>query len=578
MIDENITVSDSSDLEEGGTPELRGYLSKWTNYIHGWQDRFIVLKDSTLSYYKNELESNLGCRGALCLKKAKVKPHEFDDCRFDVSVSDCVWYLRASNPEEKQQWIDILESFKPLKADERAVQLTVNCHRRPWTSSTPEVESGYGTSSDSSSNGGGLQRHGSATSLQSTGSHGHSTRRLTEKITELETYNELLSKQAIQLQQYFDMCIDSYPKIDDANDAIDAVKLADGNDLRVHAGEVRATSTSFRATCGATVATLQHCVELLRRREKQARQAEDLYMALKTQLNEARLASKPGPDHEEGPHSTLPDDEFHDAIETGFDKMEEERCTRVVPAVHTRDQIELPPPAIDNRLTVHPLWPEIDRISTEQIQAAFEGVGGEIGWQLFAEEGDMRMYRREVEVDGMVMDPLKAMHKVRGVSAREMCHYFFNPRYRYEWETTLEQMTIVEEISSDALVFHQTFKRIWPASQRDALFWSHVRASSENTFAVTNHSTTNTEYPANSSACIRLFVTVCLACRSTYPAGEQPTRDNITTSIAYCSTVNPGGWAPAGVLRAVYKREYPKFLKRFTGYVVDQCKDKPLAI
>lgn len=37
---------------------------------------------------------------------------------------------------------------------------------------------------------------------------------------------------------------------------------------------------------------------------------------------------------------------------------------------------------------------QIDRISTEQITAAFEEVGGEIGWQLFAEEGDMKMYRR----------------------------------------------------------------------------------------------------------------------------------------------------------------------------------------
>ncbi|XP_028167548.1 collagen type IV alpha-3-binding protein isoform X2 [Ostrinia furnacalis] len=554
MTEENITVSDNSDTDEGGAPELRGYLSKWTNYIHGWQDRFIVLKDSTLSYYKSELESNLGCRGALCLKKAKVKPHEFDDCRFDVSVNDCVWYLRASNPEEKQQWIDVLESFK--------------------------VESGYGTSSDSSSNGGGLRRHGSVTSLQSTGSHGRTTRRLTEKIAELETYNELLSKQAVQLQKYFEMCVASYPKInDDPSEAIDAVKVADGTDLSLYTGEVRATSASFRATCGATLATLQHCADLLRRREKQARQAEELYMALKNQLTEARLASKPGPDHEEGPHSTLPDDEFYDAVETGFDKMEEERCARVAPpSVHTRDEVELPPPAIDNRLTVHPLWPEIDRISTEQIQAAFEGVGGEIGWQLFAEEGDMRMYRREMEVDGMVMDPLKAMHKVRGVSAREMCHYFFNPRYRYEWETTLETMTIVEEMSSDALVFHQTFKRIWPASQRDALFWSHVRAADRATYAVTNHSTTNAEYPANSGACIRLFVTVCLACRSSWPAGEAPSRENITTSIAYCSTVNPGGWAPAGVLRAVYKREYPKFLKRFTSYVSEQCRGKPLAL
>ncbi|XP_026491331.1 ceramide transfer protein [Vanessa tameamea] len=554
MTDDNINVSDNSDLEDASTQELRGYLSKWTNYIHGWQDRFIVLKDSTLSYYKSELESNLGCRGALCLKKAKVKPHEFDDCRFDVSVNDCVWYLRATNPEEKQQWIDVLESFK--------------------------VESGYGTNSDSSSNGGGLRRHGSVTSLQSTGSHGRTSRRLAEKIAELETYTELLSKQALQLQNYFDMCVSIYPQIqDDAAEAIDAAKLADGVLLKQRTEEVRSTSASFRATCGATVLAVQHCAELLRRRDKQARQAEELYMALKNQLTEARLASKPGPDHEEGPHSTLPDDEFYDAVETGFDKMEEERCARVAPPAEvTRDEVELPPPAIDNRLTVHSLWPEIDRISTEQIQAAFEGVGGQIGWQLFAEEGDMRMYRREMEIDGMVMDPLKAMHKVHGVSAREMCHYFFNPRYRYEWETTLETMNIVEAISTDALVFHQTFKRIWPASQRDALFWSHVRAAPHHTYAVTNHSTTNADYPSNSGACIRLFVTVCLACRTAWPAGEAPSRDNITTSIAYCSTVNPGGWAPAGVLRAVYKREYPKFLKRFTNYVVEQCRDKPLVI
>ncbi|XP_045501753.1 ceramide transfer protein isoform X2 [Colias croceus] len=480
MTDENITVSDNSDLEDISPPELRGYLSKWTNYIHGWQDRFIVLKDSTLSYYKSELESNLGCRGALCLKKAKVKPHEFDDCRFDVSVSDCVWYLRASNPEEKQQWIDVLESFK--------------------------VESGYGTSSDSSSNGGGLRRHGSITSLQSTGSHGRISRRLAEKIAELETFNDLLSKQAIQLQQYFDMCVNTYPHINDESDAIDAVKLADSADHKKRLSDVRATSASFRATCGATVATVQHCVELLRRRDRQACKAEELYMALKNQLTEVRLASKPGPDHEEGPHSTLPDDEFYDAVETGFDKMEEERCARVSsPAELTRDEVELPPPAIDNRLTVHPLWPEIDRISTEQIQAAFEGVGGEIGWQLFAEEGDMRMYRREMEVDGMVMDPLKAMHKVRGVSAREMCHYFFNPRYRYEWETTLETMNIVEAVSSDTLVFHQTFKRIWPASQRDALFWSHVRAAPRNTYAVTNHSTAHRDYPVRAALHATLY-------------------------------------------------------------------------
>lgn len=42
------------------------------------------------------------------------------------------------------------------------------------------------------------------------------------------------------------------------------------------------------------------------------------------------------------------------------------------------------------------------------------------------------------------------------------------------------------------------------------------------------------------------------------------------------SAVNPGGWAPASVLRAVAKREYPKFLKRFTSYVQEKTADKPI--
>ena len=39
----------------------------------------------------------------------------------------------------------------------------------------------------------------------------------------------------------------------------------------------------------------------------------------------------------------------------------------------------------------------------------------------------MKMYKREEEVDGMVVDPLKAIHQVKGVSAKELCHYFFSP-------------------------------------------------------------------------------------------------------------------------------------------------------
>ena len=57
---------------------------------------------------------------------------------------------------------------------------------------------------------------------------------------------------------------------------------------------------------------------------------------------------------------------------------------------------------------------------------------------------------------------------------------------------------------------------------------------------------------------------------------SQLTRQDLTCRITYCSVVNPGGWAPASALRTVYKREYPRFLKRFTAYVIDKCQTKPI--
>ena len=41
-----------------------------------------------------------------------------------------------------------------------------------------------------------------------------------------------------------------------------------------------------------------------------------------------------------------------------------------------------------------------------------------VEWQPIAEDGEMKVYVREVEVDGVVCDPLKATHTVYGVTAR----------------------------------------------------------------------------------------------------------------------------------------------------------------
>ncbi|XP_074095386.1 ceramide transfer protein isoform X1 [Cotesia typhae] len=579
--------ADEIDEEESEgviVPELQGTLSKWTNYIHGWQTRFIVLKDGTLSYYKSEQDSGFGCRGSISLYKADIKAHEFDECRFDVSVNESlVWYLRANCPEEKQRWVDVLKSYK--------------------------AESGY--SSENS-----LKRHGSTVSLvsntQSTASGGSLNKRglrnLKEKLAELETFKDILSKQIDTLQKYFDNCagnvspsqVSSVSQETRVN-SHEFIKNDIGFDPALQSIDFKGEAITFKATSEGILSTLQHCVELMGQREdvwrrrwekenERRKKMQELYKALKDQINihrgdpiRPRVLIHGGPDYEEGPHSALCDEEFYDAVETGLDKIDEDN--------QMRDRLKRKSVSISVDSTItpavnHKLWPEIEKVTMQQLHYARLGVGGAGGWQLFAEDGDMRMYRREEEADGLVVDPLKACHVVKGVTAREVCQIFFSPEYRSGWETTLEDMTIAETISNDTLVFLQTHKRIWPASQRDALFWSHIRSvpddqdpDASDLWIVCNHSTEHPQYPPNSNKCVRVYLTVCIVCQTFVDPPKDPnkiSRDDITCKITYCSVVNPGGWAPASVLRAVYKREYPKFLKRFTSFCIEQCKDKPI--
>merc|ERR1719471_2006568 len=72
----------------------------------------MAIKDGTLVYYKSESETDFGCRGAISLSKAVITKHELDEMRFDCSVGDCVWYLRASSVEEREKWTSCLESYK----------------------------------------------------------------------------------------------------------------------------------------------------------------------------------------------------------------------------------------------------------------------------------------------------------------------------------------------------------------------------------------------------------------------------------------------------------------------------------
>ncbi|XP_036383467.1 ceramide transfer protein isoform X2 [Megalops cyprinoides] len=580
------------DTESGQPVELGGILSKWTNYIHGWQDRWVVLKNNTLSYYKSEDEREYGCRGSLCLSKAVITPHEFDECRFDISVNDSVWYLRAQDPEHRQQWINSIELHK--------------------------AESGYGSESS-------LRRHGSMLSLTSAASgysatstssfkKGHSLR---EKLAEMETFRDILCRQVDTLQKYFDACADGVSKDEFQRDKVveddeddfpntrpDADFLHNNNGSKeklfpsvspkgINGIDFKGEAITFKATTAGILSTLSHCIDLMMKREdswqkrldkemEKRRRVEDAYKIAMAELK--KKSHFGGPDYEEGPNSLINEDEFFDAVEAALDRQDkiEEQTQSEKSRIHR--PVPVPSGDIYSTSGTHRFAQKVEEMVQNHMTYSLQDVGGDANWQLVVEEGEMKVYRREVEENGIVLDPLKATHAVKGVTGHEVCHYFWDTEVRNDWETTIENFNVVETLSDNAIIVYQTHKRVWPASQRDVLYLSAIRkilANNENdpdTWLVCNFSVDHDSAPPT-NRCVRAKINVAMICQTLVspPEGDKEiSRDNILCKITYVANVNPGGWAPASVLRAVAKREYPKFLKRFTSYVQEKTADKAI--
>nr|XP_048707539.1 ceramide transfer protein isoform X7 [Caretta caretta] len=495
--------------------------------------------------------------------RGHATPHDFDECRFDISVNDSVWYLRAQDPDHRQQWIDAIEQHK--------------------------TESGYGSESS-------LRRHGSMVSLVSGASgysatstssfkKGHSLR---EKLAEMETFRDILCRQVDTLQKYFDACADAVSKdelqrdkvVEDDEDDFptmrsDADFLHNSNGSKeklfphvtpkgINGIDFKGEAITFKATTAGILATLSHCIELMVKREEswqkrldkeieKRRRIEEAYKNAMTELK--KKCHFGGPDYESQSEkvrshwpTSLPSGDGYSAVGT------------------------------------HRFVQKVEEMVQNHMTYSLQDVGGDANWQLVVEEGEMKVYRREVEENGIVLDPLKATHAVKGVTGHEVCQYFWNVDVRNDWETTIENFHVVETLADNAIIIYQTHKRVWPASQRDVLYLSAIRkipAFSENdpeTWIVCNFSVEHDSAPLN-NRCVRAKINIAMICQTLVspPEGNKEiSRDNILCKITYVANVNPGGWAPASVLRAVAKREYPKFLKRFTSYVQDKTAGKPI--
>ncbi|VDM66072.1 unnamed protein product [Strongylus vulgaris] len=93
-----------------------------------------------------------------------------------------------------------------------------------------------------------------------------------------------------------------------------------------------------------------------------------------------------------------------------------------------------------------------------------------------------------------------------GVTALEYMHYFYDAKYKMEWDHTIDGMDVVEKISNDTMVLHQRHKTVWPAAARESLFVSHIRRVDDlkpneayDLYIVCNKDVTRTDVPVKFS-------------------------------------------------------------------------------
>lgn len=604
------SLSDEDNENEGGgddavgatSPEsdisYEGTLSKWTNYLHGWQTRYLVLRDGTLTYFKSEFDTGFGCRGSVSVTKASIEVHEFDDCRFDVNVGDSVYYLRAANLDDRQKWVDVLECAKQTESG--------NVSR----THLPKTVSSLSLSSHTS-------LHSSSSVQKNAG--------LREKLLEMETFRDILCRQMDTLQTYFDSCASKnkgiYPhqhldmrdeldedEIDEDLDELSATPtpsdfLLENNEqftVRSPNGiDFRGEAITFKATTLGVIQVLGHCIELMNKRdelwkkklEREREKCRKISEKLKEMQDDKEISEQKqfigGPDFVEGPYSKLKEELFFDAMETALDEVDANDAEE---ATSFKENIPPPKPTAEiMSMPKHRLSKEVETAFKDNLNLIKERVDEENSeWYNVHEDGDLFVYRKDYEIDGIVCDPMKASHIIPGVTGHELCHYFFDKDVRLEWEVSVDKVNAIEKLSENTIIFHQIHKRIWPSAQRDTCFLSHIRQLNKDDvdsvereigspWIVMNIPIDHDD--AKSDKYVRAVANVIMVCQ-TYATCDvkkkKYTRDNIACKLTYMAQVNPGGWAPASVVRQITKREYPKFLRKFSSFVQSVSGDKSL--
>ncbi len=75
-------------------------------------------------------------------------------------------------------------------------------------------------------------------------------------------------------------------------------------------------------------------------------------------------------------------------------------------------------------------------VRRRQVQLSLKMVTEDDGdWSLVHSDGEMQVFRRDFEDNGIICDRCKMMAEFPGVTGRELCEYFYNPNEKLAWDS-----------------------------------------------------------------------------------------------------------------------------------------------
>ncbi|XP_004344969.2 hypothetical protein CAOG_06220 [Capsaspora owczarzaki ATCC 30864] len=546
-----------------GLPALEGRMHKWTNYLHGWQERYVQLSGGVLSYFKSQADVAYGCRGSMNLREAVVLVHPYDELRFDVALQDSVYYLRTQSNDDRERWVEAIETSKTTLIETMSI-----------------------------SSAGSVRKKQSAKSLAFAASLKAKT--LKERLSEMESYRDILGKQSDQLLLYYEQLLAYHQQLAMAS-VSNVAQLSEGDGPLpppppppIDENELREEVITYKATSSGMVTALDEVIQEVTKKDEEfaKRYEHEVERRRQVEVELANLRSTkrpmpaiqnklPGPDMEEGPHSSLKDDEFFDAVEASLDKndafqMEDQTARQLAAGAH------LAP------LGKHRFADVVTKGLAEAKQFESEDVEHDKLWSVVLEENTTKVWRREIEdANGaLLFDRLRAHCDIPGVSGREVADVFYDEEKRHKLEDAIsEHQRTLELLDTNTYIQQVLYKKVWPAAQREAVCIVHLEQLGRFDWAACCWSVDHKDAPADKYC--RVTTSASLICRTRFHPSVDVSkitdlsavpRDKISAHVMYTACVNPGGWAPITVVRAVAKREYPKFLRRIEQIALSYVK------